>query len=56
MADRRVDGQTRSQRQTRTSGQTGGLAVSLHDFKVVQDGHDVLRHEDVAGVDGHAGH
>lgn len=28
---------------------------SLDDLKVVQDGHDVLRHEDVSGVDGHAG-
>lgn len=29
---------------------------SLDHLEVVQDGHDVLRHEDVAGVDGHGGH
>lgn len=34
----------------------GGRSVSLDHLEVVQDGHDVLRHEDVAGVDGHAGH
>lgn len=34
----------------------GGRCVSLDHLEVVQDGHDVLRHEDVAGVDGHAGH
>lgn len=35
---------------------TGRVFVSLDDLEVVQDGHDVLRHEDVAGVHGHAGH
>lgn len=30
--------------------------ASLDHLKVVQDGHDVLRHEDEAGVDGHASH
>lgn len=34
----------------------GGVIVSLDDLKVMQDSHDVLRHEDVAGVNGHAGH
>ncbi len=34
----------------------GRVIVSLDDLEVVQDGHDVLRHEDVAGVNGHAGH
>lgn len=34
----------------------GGRSVSLDHLEVVQDGHDVLRHEDIAGVDGHAGH
>lgn len=29
--------------------------TSLDHLKVVQNGHDVLRHEDVAGVNGHAG-
>lgn len=33
-----------------------GRSGSLDHLEVVQDGHDVLRHEDVAGVDGHAGH
>lgn len=34
-----------------------GVSVpSLDQLEVVQDGHDVLRHEDVAGVDGHGGH
>lgn len=33
-----------------------GVMVSLDDLKVMQDGHDVLRHEDVAGVDGHGCH
>lgn len=32
----------------------GGAATSLDHLKVVQNGHDVLRHEDVAGVNGHA--
>lgn len=32
------------------------VIVSLNDLKVVQDRHDVLRHEDVAGVNRHAGH
>lgn len=38
--------------------ETGGRSptASLDDLEVVQDGHDVLRHEDVARVDGHAGH
>lgn len=44
----------------RTYGQadrrTDGVIVSLDDLEVVQDSHDVLRHEDVAGVNGHAGH
>lgn len=31
-------------------------AASLYHLKVVQDGHDVLRHEDVSRVDGHAQH
>lgn len=35
---------------------TGGRSGSLDHLEVVQDGHDVLRHEDVAGVDGHGGH
>lgn len=43
-------GRTGSQRQM------GRVAVSLDNLKVVQDSHNVLRHEDVAGVDGHAGH
>lgn len=34
----------------------GGVIVSLDDLKVMQDSHDVLRHEDVAGVNGHASH
>lgn len=34
----------------------GSAFVSLNNLKVVQDGHDVLRHEDVAGVNRHAGH
>lgn len=34
-----------------------GVSVpSLDQLEVVQDGHDVLRHEDVAGVDGHGSH
>lgn len=28
-------------------------SVSLDDLEVVEDGHDVLRHEDVPGVNGH---
>lgn len=39
-----------------TDGQMGGVTVSLDNLEVVQDGHDVLRHEDVAGVNSHAGH
>lgn len=35
-------------------GRRRGGAASLHHLKVVQDGHDVLRHEDVSRVDGHA--
>lgn len=35
-------------------GPRGG-GGSLDHLKVVKNGHDVLRHEDVAGVDGHAG-
>lgn len=34
----------------------GVTVTSLDQLKVVQDGHDVLRHEDVAGVDGHGSH
>lgn len=41
--------------ETPRAGQPG-LRPSLDDLEVVQDGHDVLRHEDVAGVHGHAGH
>lgn len=56
---RQVDGRTGSQRD-RTYGQadrrTDGVIVSLDDLEVVQDSHDVLRHEDIAGVNGHAGH
>lgn len=37
-------------------GGGGGAAASLDHLKVVQNGHDVLRHEDVAGVHGHGGH
>lgn len=33
-----------------------GFNVSLDNLEVVQDGHDVLRHEDIAGVNSHAGH
>lgn len=43
----------------KSDGTFGGdelVLVSLDDLEVVQDGHDVLRHEDVAGVNGHAGH
>lgn len=35
-------------------GRRRGGAASLHHLKVVQDGHDVLRHEDISRVDGHA--
>lgn len=45
-----MDGWTGSQRLM------GGVTVSLDDLKVVQDGHDVLRHEDIAGVNSHASH
>lgn len=52
---RLVDGRTGSQRQTGpVGGWMGVRVVSLDDLEVVQDGHDVLRHEDVAGVNGHA--
>lgn len=37
-------------------GAAGVGVVSLDDLEVVQDRHDVLRHEEVAGVHGHAGH
>lgn len=40
----------------RTRGWMGGVFVSLDNLEVVQDRHDVLRHEDVAGVNSHAGH
>lgn len=32
-----------------------GVGGSLDHLKVMQNGHDVLRHEDVAGINGHAG-
>lgn len=40
----------------RARGRRGvwGAAASLDHLKVVQNGHDVLRHEDVASVNGHA--
>lgn len=40
----------------RSCGWMDGVIVSLDDLEVVQDGHDVLRHEDVTGVNSHAGH
>lgn len=33
-----------------------GVTTSLDNLEVVKDSHDVLRHENVAGVDGHASH
>lgn len=36
-------------------GGGGQPQTSLDHLEVVQNGHDVLRHEDVAGVNGHAG-
>lgn len=53
LTDRQGDGRTGRQRQM---GPMGRILVSLDDLEVVQDGHDVLRHEDVAGVNGHGGH
>lgn len=38
------------------SERDGWASGSLDHLEVVQDGHDVLRHEDVAGVDRHGGH
>lgn len=55
MKGEKVDGRTGNQRHT---GPAGGQteSLSLNNLKVVQDGHDVLRHEHVAGVYGHTGH
>lgn len=54
---RQVDGRTDRKPETDgTCGLMGSAFVSLNNLKVVQDGHDVLRHEDVAGVNRHAGH
>lgn len=47
---RRVDHQAGGERRR------AGRSASLDDLEVVQDGHDVLRHEDVAGVHSHGGH
>lgn len=56
-AGRQVDGRTDRKPETDgTCGLMGSAFVSLNNLKVVQDGHDVLRHEDVAGVNRHAGH
>lgn len=47
---RRVDHQADGERRR------AGRRASLDDLEVVQDGHDVLRHEDVAGVHSHGSH
>lgn len=40
--------------ETEEAGGGWWVGASLDHLKVVQNGHDVLRHEDEAGVDGHA--
>lgn len=47
---RQVDQQTEGHRQMDEA------TVSLDNLEVVQDGHDVLRHKDIAGINSHAGH
>lgn len=50
MSRNQVDQQTEGHRQMDV------VSVSLDNLEVVQDGHDVLRHEDIAGINSHAGH
>lgn len=51
----RSDLNLKHQDHSQTDEAGGQPQTSLDHLKVVQNGHDVLRHEDVAGVNDHAG-
>lgn len=55
MGSRQMDWQEATDRKPQTYA-TIRIPGSLDDFKVVQDGHDVLWHEHIAGVYGHTSH